>query len=160
MTTKVPIKDSRGTVVGLVGISRDITERKQVEESLRREKVFADIVIDSIPGVFYLLDSQGRFVRWNHLFEVVTGLTAEMLSGTDALSTIFFADRELVAEKIREVFEKGQAEVDARILGKDGPREFWFTGRRMDVGPTTYLVGSGVEITVTNKTRRCSERAN
>jgi len=160
LTTKVPIKDSRGTVVGLVGISRDITERKQVEESLRREKVFADIVIDSIPGVFYLLDSQGRFVRWNHLFEEVTGLTAEMLSGTDALSTIFFADRELVAEKIREVFEKGQAEVDARILGKDGPREFWFTGRRMDVGPTTYLVGSGVEITVTNKTRRSPERAN
>ena len=35
LTTKVPITDSRGTVVGLVGISRDITDRKRAEEELR-----------------------------------------------------------------------------------------------------------------------------
>lgn len=36
LTTKVPLKDSQGKVVGLVGISRGITERKQVEELLRK----------------------------------------------------------------------------------------------------------------------------
>ena len=33
------------------------------------------------------------------------------------------------------------------MLGKDGVRNFWFTGRRMDVGPLSYLVGSGIDIT-------------
>ena len=36
-----------------------------------------------------MLDSQGRFARWNQLLEKVTGLTGEMLRGTDALRTVF-----------------------------------------------------------------------
>ena len=34
-TTKVPLRDARGEVVGILGISRDITERKRLEEQLR-----------------------------------------------------------------------------------------------------------------------------
>jgi rsbT co-antagonist protein RsbR len=40
-TTKVPFRDSRGRVVGIVGISRDITGRKQAEEAL--EKAYAEV---------------------------------------------------------------------------------------------------------------------
>jgi PAS domain S-box-containing protein len=36
LTTKVPWKDSQGKIVGLIGLSRDITKRKQSEEELRR----------------------------------------------------------------------------------------------------------------------------
>ena len=35
LTTKVPLRDAQGTITGLVGISRDISERKQAEEALR-----------------------------------------------------------------------------------------------------------------------------
>jgi PAS domain S-box-containing protein len=35
-TTKVPLRDARGKIIGLVGISADITERKAAEEKLRR----------------------------------------------------------------------------------------------------------------------------
>ena len=45
----------------------DIPVTRSSYAELEQEPGFADIVIDSIPGVFYVLDSQGRFVRWNHL---------------------------------------------------------------------------------------------
>ena len=125
----------------------DIPVTRSSYAELEQEPGFADIVIDSIPGLFYVLDSQGWFVRWNHLLEEITGLSADMLHGTDALRIIFADDRELVADKIREVFEKGMAEVEARLLGRDGLHDFWFTGRRQDIGPMAYLVGSGVDTT-------------
>ena len=140
----------------LANSAAQVIRAGRAEESLRQEKAFADIVIDSIPGVFYVLDSQGQIVRWNHLLEKVTGRPAEMLRRTDALDTIFTDDRRLVAEKIREVFEKGYAEAESRYLGKDEVREYWFTGRRMDVGPTSYLVGCGTDIT----DRKRSEEAH
>ena len=63
LTTKIPLKDSRGQVFGLVGISRDITEHKHAEEALRlvqqqlleqqrreREQGEADLVKANLPG--------------------------------------------------------------------------------------------------------------
>ena len=136
--------DEKTLLEDVANTTAQIIRTGRAEESLRREKAFADIVIDSIPGVFYVLDSRGRFVRWNQIEEKVTGLTAEMLRGSDVLRTIFADDRQLVAGKIREVFENELAEVESRLLGKDEIREYWFTGRRMDVDPTSYLVGIGM----------------
>ena len=43
LTTKVPLRNKSGAVFGLVGICRDITERKLVEEELRRAKDAAEV---------------------------------------------------------------------------------------------------------------------
>jgi PAS domain S-box-containing protein len=42
LTTKMPLRDSTGQIVGTFGISRDITDRKQAEEALRSAKDVAE----------------------------------------------------------------------------------------------------------------------
>ncbi len=42
LTTKVAFRDSRGYIVGIVGLSRDITRQKQEEEELKQAKAAAD----------------------------------------------------------------------------------------------------------------------
>jgi PAS domain S-box-containing protein len=42
LTTRTPLRDSEGRVIGIIGIARDITERKAAEEELRRAKEEAE----------------------------------------------------------------------------------------------------------------------
>jgi PAS domain S-box-containing protein len=47
-TSKVPLRDGQGNVTGLVGISRDVTERKQAEETLRLTQFSVDHAADPV----------------------------------------------------------------------------------------------------------------
>ncbi|MBN2371648.1 MAG: PAS domain-containing protein [Vicinamibacteria bacterium] len=48
LATKVPLRDNTGGIVGLVGISRDITERKEAEEKLARDLQAFQRVVDDV----------------------------------------------------------------------------------------------------------------
>ncbi|MGA3283828.1 MAG: PAS domain-containing protein [Verrucomicrobiota bacterium] len=58
--TKVPLRDENGKIVGLVGISRDITEYKLAEAALIRERLLLRTLIDNLPDGIYAKDTAGR----------------------------------------------------------------------------------------------------
>jgi two-component system cell cycle sensor histidine kinase/response regulator CckA len=125
---------------------RDITERKRAEEALSNEKAFSDAIIDSLPGVFYICDEEGRLLRWNDNERAMTGYTTEELSRMNVLH-LFREDRELVASKMREVFEFGRASVEVSIVTKSGmPIPFLFSGFRMVADNKRYLVNVGIDV--------------
>ncbi len=128
-------------------VSAVVRAQKRTENELRSEKIFADTVIDSIPGAFYVLDSRGRFIRWNHFLEEINESRPEDLDQRDSLRNVQEEDRERLSAKIAEAFEKGHSESEGRILTKSGVRYFLFTGRRAHVEGVPYVVGSGIDIT-------------
>jgi len=145
-------RDDTGRPVGFRSISRDVTERRQLEEALLGEKNFSDTVLESMPGIFYTLDEKGNFTRWNKNEETVTGYSGEELRSFPALSTIAEEDRELVASSISEVFKLGHAEIEASVLAKDGTKtRYLLTGARVGIGDRTYLVGMGIDISERKK---------
>lgn len=78
-TKKVPLLDASGQALYLLGISEDITERKQAEIELLNEKRFAEKLLESLPGIFFLYDSTCHLKRWNKAHETATGFTADEL---------------------------------------------------------------------------------
>ena len=65
LTSKVPLRDGQGNVVGLVGTGRDITERRRAEEAQRKaEEKYRSFFENSIEGIFQTTP-QGRFITAN-----------------------------------------------------------------------------------------------
>jgi PAS domain S-box-containing protein len=65
LTSKIPLRDSQGAVIGLVGIGRDITERKTSEDKIAQERIFLQTLIDILPDIVYFKDSSGRTIISN-----------------------------------------------------------------------------------------------
>jgi len=128
-------------------LEKDDFERKQVEESILREKNFSESIIDSLPGIFYFFDDTGKLLRWNKNFEKVSGYSAEEISKMSPLDFFALEEKKEVAKRIQEVFIKEKSSVEANFVSKNGKRTpYFFSGLRLIIGNTLYLAGMGIDI--------------
>ena len=147
---KVTARDAAGRPLRIVGTHLDITERKRTEEELRREKVFTDAVVDSVPGLLYLYDAEGHLVRWNRQHERVTGYTGEELSRMTLFDWYKGSpdDAARVTAGVQRALTEGYAEAFGNLLVKDGRRiPFLFNAVRLEIGGKLYFAGIGIDIT-------------
>jgi PAS domain S-box-containing protein len=132
----------------LHSIIHDISDRKHAEEALLKEKTFSDTMINSLPGIFYLFDEHGSFVRWNRNFEIVSGYSSEEIDKMNPLDFFSGEEKALLGESIQEVLVKGESHVEANFISKDGRiTPYYFTGLRFISDNRPYLVGMGIDIT-------------
>ena len=110
MVTKVPIRDKHGSITGIVGSGRDITEQKQVERTLRENEQFFRLLFTTSPDSIILFDPISTAVPWeiidcNEVACRMNGYTREELIGksVDMLNTknSTFEERESHLQKLQ-----------------------------------------------------------
>ena len=132
--------------------ARDITARKRDEALILLERDFSKAVLDSLPGIFYLFDRMGKFLRWNTNFEEITGYSAEEIGRMHPLDLFAGTDKALVQERIEEVFVKGASEGEAELVMKSGKRmTYYFTGHAFHGKEEPCLIGTGIDISERKK---------
>jgi PAS domain S-box-containing protein len=114
------IRDARGKHLLTVGALVDISEQKLTEETALREQNLSNMTIDALGGVFYLLDYQLAFLRWNKNFETVSGYSGKEIATKRALDFFEGTDRQIVEEAIREIWTQGEGSREADLTTKDG----------------------------------------
>jgi PAS domain S-box-containing protein len=150
------VYDAQGNFRYVDGILLDITDRKRAEEAALQERDFTLAALDSLPGLFYLFDEQGRFLRWNKNFEKASGYSAEEIPRMSPLNFFSEPDKEIIAEKIRQVFLTGEASAEGDFLSKDQTKTpCFFTGKLFIFEQKCCLIGMGIDIAV----RRRAEEA-
>ena len=142
------IYNETGICTRLVGVVHDITERKQMENAILKERDFSDAMLNSLPGILYFYDQTGKFLRWNRNFESVSGYSGEQIAQMNPLDFFSGDEKSYIAQKIQEVFENGEANAEAYLVSKDGRHTpYYFTGKRIDIENVPYLIGMGIDIT-------------
>ncbi|MBF0329713.1 MAG: PAS domain S-box protein [Nitrospirae bacterium] len=142
-----PVFDELGKLQKVIHIATDITERKKAEERVLQERNFADSALNSLPGIFYMFDMAGKFLRWNTNFEKVTEYTYEEVSQAGPMDFFAGSDRDVIQKKMHEVFVKGSAETEAILVSKSGKSTpYYFNGHKAQINGVQCLIGMGINI--------------
>lgn len=120
--TRVPLTDQQGLHRGFRGVGMDITERKQVETSLRDSERRFRTVADYTYDWEYWHDTEGRFIYSSPSCERITGHPPEAFPDRAAfLSLVVEEDRALVDQHVhRADSTHSRDELQFRIRHKDG----------------------------------------
>ena len=140
----------------LLSVATDITDRKQAAENLRREKDYADSIIETAHAIILVLDLQGRIVSFNPYMEEICGYSIDQVRGKDWFET-FLPKR--ASQQIRELFKNALNDIQTQgninpIVTKDG-REVeieWYDKTIKDSnGNVTGVIAVGQDITERKK---------
>lgn len=127
--------------------TRDLVKANEVLTAEITEK---KAILEGILDVAYMVDLGGKFIDWNKALMEKTGYSMRELKGMPALQIIAEEDRTRGEEGINEIFEKGFALRDLRLLTKDGRKFFYnFSGAvlRDAQGNVRGFVGIGSDLT-------------
>jgi PAS domain S-box-containing protein len=112
---KIPLRDVRGNVCGLCGISTDITELKRAAEELKEAHSRLDEIIDYLPDATLVIDHQSKVIAWNKAMENMTGVAAaDMLGRGDYEYAIpFYGERRPI---LIDLVMKPREDIEARYV--------------------------------------------
>lgn len=131
---------------GITIFYTDITENKKAEAEIIREQHLSASIINSLPGIFYLYNKSGRFLRWNKNFEKVSGYSSEEIRNMQPLDFFAEPDKALMAKKINHTFTIGEDNVQANFYTKAGNKiPYYFTGVTITYQEMPCLMGVGLD---------------
>lgn len=109
---------------------------------------FFELLIASLPGIFYLFDEHLQLLQWNDNAIKATGLTKEEMSGRELLDFIHPDDRRIMAGVVKDAFRVGQATGSARLLNISGaPASYLYQCISANIDDKIYLLGTGLDLT-------------
>ncbi|MBL8100679.1 MAG: PAS domain S-box protein [Anaerolineales bacterium] len=94
-TSAVTVFAEDNTPDRIIGICRDITERKQIEQSLQESESYARLLFDAAPDPVFVMESDGTMVDVNKFFEMQHQINRESLQGKNISALNIFPTEEL-----------------------------------------------------------------
>ena len=148
--TVEPLRDSSGTIIGVTGVSVDITERKQMEATLRQSEALRRFIMESMPQKIFTAKPNGGVDYFNQQWMEFTGLSFEQIRDWGWTQFIHPDDVEENVTRWKHAVDTGEPfQFIHRFRRKDGVY-LWHLSRalpmRNEDGQIIMWIGSNTDI--------------
>jgi PAS domain S-box-containing protein len=125
MVAVSPVREADGSIIGIVGVSADISDRKHMEAELRererRYRTISDLTSDYVYSIQVDVDGSTRSLWATRAFVRITGYTREEVQAIGGWQGLIHPDDMPSAYERQHLLLQGQADVrDLRIVTKQG----------------------------------------
>jgi PAS domain S-box-containing protein len=110
-TTKVPLHDTQGRVIGVLGTYEDITERRQAEEALRENAAVLRAIVNTAADGIITIDAHSLVQAFNPAAERLFGYAAQEVIGQDVAMLMPSPYREEHPTYVANYLRTGQAKI-------------------------------------------------
>ncbi|HEY3618339.1 MAG TPA: PAS domain S-box protein [Candidatus Sulfotelmatobacter sp.] len=147
------IRKGNGEPWFIHGVGFDITDLKQTEEALQKERNVVSAILDTVGALVVVLDPEGRILRFNRACEQMTGYSFAEVHGK-LIWELFLVPQEVhhfraLLEKTRN--DQGPQEYEGCWVGRDGRQRLiaWSTTVLPGAGEAASytIIASGIDIT-------------
>ena len=124
-TSKVPLRDLNGNVIGILGTYEDISEQKRAEQTIRANEKRFRSVVETASDAIITADSSGEITFWNSAAEDMFGYSADEIIGKPLTAIMPKRYREAHIKGLNRLVATGQPRLGGKIaefeaLKKDG----------------------------------------
>ncbi len=126
-TTVIPLRDERGAISAVFGVSHDITERKQAEEALRKSERQLRLVTDHVTDVIWSMDLEGNFTFVTPSAERIVGYTVEEMLSLNLRQIITPESYKMTMDSLSKRLNAGKREpviMEMEQVCKDGSKKW------------------------------------
>jgi len=130
-----------------------IAAQRSAEENLIREKLFSDTIINSLPGILFVINEKREILRFNQMFKEKLLLSEEEISYATFLDRFSDRNRQTFLHSIEELCRQGQSStLEIEISDTEGLRiPFLLNMRKLALENELFLITIGTDLTERRK---------
>ncbi|MBD1923145.1 PAS domain-containing protein [Microcoleus sp. FACHB-831] len=149
LVTKSPWRDLQGNTIGLIGIGRNISDRKALEREVARREQLLNSFVTVAPVGIAILDDQMRYLQVNEALAQINGVAVEQHLGR-SISEILPDAAQVIEQSLRQVLTTGEAALNIEACGElpsqPGTVLHWITSQFPIPGTNGQPMAIGVTV--------------
>jgi PAS domain S-box-containing protein len=157
------IRDKNGNPESILGVSRNINERKKMEKSLEEERQDLNRIIDSSPIIIFYKDKEGKFIRVNEAFAEALKIPKEKFIGKTVFDFYSAEIAQGMANDDFNVLKSGRSRLDIIEQYESASGIRWVQTDKIPIldknGISNGLIGFAQDITERKKAEEELEQA-